>query len=196
VALLVIAAAYWVLSEGLTPVPREVLAGVVVAGIALLLLARLRGRHLLGRALALGLIALITLAEATSTLLLVALLPHAEVVPPTALLRDAAIIWSINVVTFALWYWEIDGGGPVMRRLGPYESKDFLFPQQAQEGNEGSWHPSFIDYLFLAFNHSTAFSPTDTAVLSRRAKVLTMIQALLSLMAIAVLAARAINALP
>jgi hypothetical protein len=201
VALLVIAAAYWVLSESLKVVSREVMLGVVVAGIALILLARLRGRHLLVRSLALGLIAAVTLAEATSMLLLVALLPRREAVPATALLRDAAIIWGINVVTFALWYWEIGGGGPVMRRLRPYQSKDFLFPQQAvrEEENEGSstssWSPDFIDYLFLAFNHSMAFSPTDTAVLSRRAKVLVMIQATLSLMAIAVLAAKAINTL-
>ncbi len=57
------------------------------------------------------------------------------------------------------------------------------------------WSPGFVDYLFLAFNTSTAFSPTDTAVLSQRAKLLTMLQALLSLVIIAVLAARAINSL-
>jgi uncharacterized membrane protein len=110
------------------------------------------------------------------------------------LLRDAALIWIINVVTFALWYWEIDGGGPLMRKVRPHEAKDFLFPQQAW-GEAETWSPRFLDYLFLAFNHSTAFSPTDTAVLSRRAKVLVMIQASLSLMAIAVLIAKAINSL-
>jgi hypothetical protein len=201
VALFVIAAAYWILSESLKVVSREVMLGVVVAGTVLILLARLQGRHLLVRSLAIGLIAAVTLAEATSILLLVALLPRGEAIRAPALLRDAAIIWGINVVTFALWYWEIDGGGPVMRRLGSYQSKDFLFPQRAAGGEENgvpstsSWSPDFIDYLFLAFNHSTAFSPTDTAVLSRRAKVLVMIQATLSLMTIAVLAAKAINTL-
>ena len=143
--------------------------------------------------IALILIGAITLAEVVSTLLLVSILPRAAI-GPTVLLQDAALIWVINVVTFALWYWEIDGGGPLMRKVHPHEAKDFLFPQQAI-GEPENWSPRFLDYLFLAFNHSTAFSPTDTAVLSRRAKVLVMLQALLSLMAIAVLIAKAINSL-
>ena len=98
------------------------------------------------------------------------------------------------MVTFALWYWAIDGGGPGIRHERPYEAKDFLFPQE-QGGKKEHWCPGFVDYLVLAFNHSTAFSPTGTAILSKRAKVLLMIQALLLLMAISVLAARAINAL-
>jgi len=58
-----------------------------------------------------------------------------------------------------------------------------------------TWSPVFLDYLFLAFNTSTAFSPTDTAVLARWAKVMTMLQSILSLAIIAILAARAINML-
>ena len=81
-----------------------------------------------------------------------------------------------------------------MRKVRPHQAKDFLFPQQAV-GEPENWSPRFIVYLFLAFNHSTAFSPTDTAALSQRAKVLVMIQATLSLMAIAVLIAKAINSL-
>ena len=156
-------------------------------------LAISRGRHLLVRPIALVLIGAITIAEVISSLLLVSILPRLHM-DPTGLLRDAALIWVINVVTFALWYWEIDGGGPLMRKMRPHEAKDFLFPQQAI-GESEKWRPRFLDYLFLAFNHSTAFSPTDTAVLSRRAKVLVMIQAALSLMAIAVLIAKAINTL-
>ena len=94
VALLVIAAVYWPISKGLVPIPRWVLSGVVVVGVASMLLARLRGRHVFGRNLGLGLIAAITLAETTSTLLLVALLPRPDVVPATHLLRDAAVIWA------------------------------------------------------------------------------------------------------
>lgn len=51
------------------------------------------------------------------------------------------------------------------------------------------------EYLFLAFNTSTAFSPTDTAVLDRWAKIGSMLQALISLTVLAVLAARAVNVL-
>jgi uncharacterized membrane protein len=111
-------------------------------------------------------------------------------------LRDAALLWVINVVTFAVWYWEVDGGGPAQRRREGYVSEDFLFPQM-NFGNKTAhnWSPGFLDYLFLAFNTSTAFSPTDTAFLSQRVKLLMMVQALLSLVILAVLVSRAINAL-
>jgi uncharacterized membrane protein len=192
-ALLVIVIAYSEISQNLAPLPRFAIPAIVTAGILLIALAITRGRHLLVRPIALTLIGAITLAEIVSTLLLVSILPR-RAIGPTGLLRDAALIWVINVVTFALWYWEIDGGGPLMRKVRPHGAKDFLFPQQAW-GEPEKWSPRFLDYLFLAFNHSTAFSPTDTAVLSRRAKVLVMIQAALSLMAIAVLIAKAINSL-
>ena len=192
-ALLVIVVTYSEISQNLTPLPRFVIPATVTAGILLITLAITRGSHLLVRPIALILIGAITLTELVSTLLLVSILPRGAI-GPVGLLQDAALIWVINVVTFALWYWEIDGGGPLMRKMRPHEAKDFLFPQQAIAEPE-NWSSRFIDYLFLAFNHSTAFSPTDTAVLSRRAKVLVMIQATLSLMAIAVLIAKAINSL-
>jgi uncharacterized membrane protein len=113
------------------------------------------------------------------------------------LLRDAAIIWVANVVTFALWYWTIDAGGPARRHPGRHASTDFAFPQQQldDDGIVEGWSPGFLDYLFLAFNTSTALSPTDTLVFSRHAKVLMMLQATISLVVIAVIAARAVNIL-
>jgi hypothetical protein len=198
VALLVIAGAYGELSDALAPVSQVLLGGVVVAGIVLLFLARLLGLHKFLRPLAFAVISSVTLAEAGSALALAALLPR-QFIPASHLLRDGAIIWGINVVTFALWYWEIDNGGPIARRLNPYESKDFLFPQQTlgeiKEEGSSNWCPGFLDYLFLAFNHSSAFSPTDTAVLSRKAKILVMIQATISLMAVVVIISKAINSL-
>jgi len=75
----------------------------------------------------------------------------------------------------------------------------FLFPQMTLEDKgerDGlAWSPNFVDYLFLAFNTSTAFSPTDTPILSRWAKVLTMLQCTISLTVVIVLAARAVNIL-
>lgn len=116
--------------------------------------------------------------------------------PAPVLLQDAALLWVINIVTFAVWYWEIDGDGPAQRLQEAHASEDPLFPQMNLSGKVTSgWSPGFLDYLFLAFNTSTAFSPTDTAILSRRAKVLTMLQALQSLLILAVLVARAINTL-
>lgn len=102
----------------------------------------------------------------------------------------------MNILAFAVWYWEIDGGGPARRHPGRHSSTDFAFPQQQDDdGLVEGWSPGFVDYLFLAFNTSIAFSPTDTLVLSRRAKLLMMAQALISLVVLAVLAARAINTL-
>ena len=57
------------------------------------------------------------------------------------------------------------------------------------------WSPSYIDYLFVAFNISTAFSPTDTPVLCQWAKMLMMLQATISLSIIGFLAAHAVNIL-
>jgi hypothetical protein len=111
-----------------------------------------------------------------------------------SLLRDAALLWVGNLLTFSLWYWEMDGGGPAHRHATKCGSTDFAFPQHVLGGlDEVAWTPDFLDYVFLAFNTSTAFSPTDTMVLARRAKVLMMWQSIVSLVTIAVLAARAIN---
>jgi uncharacterized membrane protein len=101
------------------------------------------------------------------------------------------------VLVFALWYWKLDAGGPLGRdsSRGKLRSS-FLFPQMMnQGGGDPSWSPNFMDYLFLAFNTNTAFSPTDTAVLARWAKVGMMLQSLISLTIVALLAARAVNIL-
>ena len=160
-----------------------------------LMSAHLGGRHLLARRLALASTALVSVAVAGSAALLVGA-PLGGGTPAPVRLGDSALIWAMNVVTFAVWYWELDGGGPARRRGDRHASEDFLFPQIARGGDEArGWSPGFVDYLFLAFNTSTAFSPTDTAVLSRRAKVLTMAQSLISLAVVAVLIGRAVNTL-
>lgn len=106
------------------------------------------------------------------------------------------MIWGINILVFAIWYWELDCGGPHARHVKRYTSTDFLFPQTAMPGaDETTWSPRFMDYLFQAFNTSAAFSPTDVPILSRRAKGLTMAQATVSLVVVAVLISRAINTL-
>ncbi len=114
-----------------------------------------------------------------------------------SVLVDAVLIWVSNVVTFAVWYWEIDGGGPAERTMEAHASEDFLFPQIDQQGGKRAvgWAPSFLDYLYLAFNTSTAYSPTDTPVLSRRAKILTATQSALSLVVLLVLVGWAVNTL-
>jgi len=110
------------------------------------------------------------------------------------LLRAAGILWVFNILVFALWYFEIDGGGPLKRHLAEPKATDFLFPQYAP-GSNSNWKPQFLDYVFLAFNSSTALSPADTQPLTKKAKVLMMIQAVFSLVVIVLLAARAVNIL-
>jgi len=195
VALLAVGALYAVLSDGLTLGPRAFLLGVVTVLLVPLLTAHLRGSHRLARGLGFGVICLVTVAVVASAFLLVSSTLGGGT-SAAALLRDAALLWIINVATFAVWYWEIDAGGPAQRRRDRHVSEDFLFPQMnVDDKTTRAWSPGFLDYLFLAFNTSTAFSPTDTAVLSQRAKVLMMVQALLSLVILAVLVSRAINAL-
>jgi uncharacterized membrane protein len=193
---LAIGASYIALSEEVTVGPRAWLPGLMTVLVVPLMGAHARGHYRLARRISFVLIVVVTLSVALSVFLLVTTLPGRE---PSALsvLADAALIWMSNVVTFTVWYWEIDGGGPAERRMDLHTSEDFQFPQMAeQDGKEAAgWSPEFLDYLFLAFNTSTAFSPTDTAVLSHRAKVLTMVQSLLSLVIVLVLVGWAINAL-
>ena len=195
VALLAVGALYAVLSEGLTIGPRAFLLAFVAVLLVPLTTAHLRGSHLLARRISFGVIGFVTVAVVVSTVLLVSSALGAGTSAP-ALLSAAVLLWIINVATFSVWYWETDGGGPAQRCREGHRREDFLFPQMNLGGGVArGWSPGFLDYLFLAFNASTAFSPTDTAVLSRRAKVLMMMQALLSLVILAVLVSRAINAL-
>jgi len=195
VALLTVGVLYAVLSEGLSLGPRAFVPALVAVLLVPLMTAHLRGSHRLARRISFGVIGFVTIAVVVSAFLLVSSALRVGTSAP-ALLRDAALLWIINVVTFSVWYWETDGGGPARRRREGHRSEDFLFPQMNLGGGVArGWSPGFLDYLFLAFNTSTAFSPTDTAVLSRRAKVLMMMQALLSLVILAVLVSRAINAL-
>jgi hypothetical protein len=192
---------YAALPEGLAVGPRWLL-GAVVAVLALgTILARQGGYHrtnvLVGHLLS----GTLTVFMLWSLGLLVNALPsHKE--QPVALLRSAAVLWATNVLVFALWYWRLDAGGPHARDLRTaHETGSFLFPQMmldgpAALGSDGRpWSPQFVDYLFLAFNTSTAFSPTDVPVLSRGAKVLVMIQSMISLSIVVILAARAVNVL-
>ena len=108
------------------------------------------------------------------------------------LLVSAVTIWLTNVLVFALWYWELDRGGPGRRAARP-GAGDFRFPQQ--QAGEAMWVPGFVDYLYLSFTNATALSPTDTVPLTARAKLLMMFQALVSLLTLVLVAAHAVNVL-
>ena len=196
VVLLVIGALFLPISDQLTAGPSWLPLVVVAVLLLLVNVAVLRERHDLGRAFALAAVSVMTVAVVLSTIYLVSEL-FLGGVTAAGMLQGSGLIWVANILTFAVWYWEVDGGGPRMRHVDRHETSDFLFPQlQVGDGTSiQGWSPNFLDYLFVAWNASLAYSPTDTLVMSRRVKVLMMIQSLTSLTTIAVLAARAINTL-
>jgi hypothetical protein len=113
-----------------------------------------------------------------------------------SLLATAVGVWTGNVVVFAFIYWQLDRGGPEGRANGWQGWADFTFARgDASDGMPADWQPTFADYLFVAFTTSTAFSPTDTLPLTRRAKMLMLLEALVALVALLIVAARAINTL-
>jgi hypothetical protein len=114
-----------------------------------------------------------------------------------SLLSSSLAIWVTNVLAFALLYWQIDRGGPYSRASRMSAKPDWLFPQAAApEITSPDWRPLFLDYLFLGYNTATAFSPTDVLPLTRRAKMLMMLESTISLLTLVIVAARAVNVLP
>lgn len=203
VALLAVGGLYTALPESLSVGPQWLLICLVSILLVPTILSHRSGLHRLNYLLGHLLSGLVTLFVVFSIGRLVQALPsHAEA--PITLLRSAASLWFTNVLVFASWYWRLDAGGPHKRdqREG-HPTGAFLFPQmtlnhaEKDHSNEkgDAWTPNFVDYLFLAFNTSTALSPTDAPVLSRWAKILVMTQATISLTIIVILAARAINIL-
>ncbi len=194
VGALLIGALYIALPEQLTLGPSWLLLVVEAALLALPLVAvvflRRALAHRVARGLALGLLAVVTVSVVGSVALLVNDLGGFQRGPD--LLRTAATLWGINVLAVAVWYWEIDGNGPMSRLKAGHEAADFQFPQQIG-GNTSGWAPGFVDYLFLAFCSATALSPADTMPLTRRAKLLLMCEAIISLLIIVLLVARAVN---
>lgn len=142
-------------------------------------------------------IAVVSLANAISALLLVrGLLKGTESPDATELLKNGAAIWITNMIAFSLWYWQFDRGGPIERAKATHEYPDFLFPQmQAQDLAPPDWQSSFIDYLYLSFTNATAFSPTDVLPMTVRAKLTMMLQTSVSLCTIALVISRAVNIL-
>src|SRR5580700_907310 len=200
-ALLAVGGLRLALPEQLSVGPDWLLLAVVIAIMIPSLWAHRLGADRLSRALGISTTAIVTLDMVWSLAVLIAALPsHKE--SPRELLFSAAALWVTNILVFASWYWRLDGGGPSAREIhGAHTDGAFLFPQMTLDAatrramGEDHWTPGFIDYLFLAFNTSTAFSPTDVPVLSRWAKVLVMLQSLISLATLVLLAARAINIL-
>ncbi len=149
------------------------------------------------RALALALIAVLSLGTLFSAVLLVDRLVHGQLGGGAPrLLANGAAIWATNVIVFALWFWEFDSGGPAARAQARRTHPDFAFPQmQNPELAEPDWEPAFVDYLYLAFTNATAFSPTDAMPMARWAKLTMLAESAVSLAMATLVIARAINIL-
>jgi uncharacterized membrane protein len=112
------------------------------------------------------------------------------------LLTAGGAIWLTNVIAFALWYWELDRGGPAARAQGDHDVPDFLFVQmQSPELAPAHWEPAFLDYFYLSFTNSTAFSPTDVMPVTPWTKMLMLGQSAISLLTVILVVARAVNIL-
>ena len=148
------------------------------------------------RILSTGVIAVVSAANTASIILLVHLLLNGAHVNAGPLLRAAVHMWVVNVLLFGLWFWQLDGGGPLERPKCLPHNRDFLFPQQTEPLlMAGGWQPMFLDYLYVSFTNAAAFSPTDTLPLSRWAKMLMLVQSAISLTLAVMVVARAVNIL-
>src|SRR5216683_7063146 len=200
-ALFAVAGLYYALPSTLRVGPDWLALALVLALVIPAIVSHRQGKHGMNQIFGYAAISVVTLALVASLVLLVSRLPaHRE--SPAQLLLSAAALWVCNLLVFASWYWRLDAGGPHQRDLhNSHTDGAFLFPQMVldpelrREMGEEQWRPGFVDYLFLAYNTSTAFSPTDVPVLSRWAKILMMLQATISFATIAILGARAVNIL-
>jgi hypothetical protein len=146
------------------------------------------------RWLSLSLIAIVELANLVSLGLLVDAILRGTTASGRELISSAIQIYVTNILVFALWYWELDRGGPGGRLLADHREPDFLFPQMVTpKSAPHGWTPNFVDYLYVSFTNATAFSPTDTMPLTAAAKLLMLVEAVGALLTVAVVAARAIN---
>ena len=200
-AVLAIGAIYLALPHTLVLGPIWLLPTLIVILLAPTVLSHRLGRYSLNRTLGMIINGITTLALIGSVILLVRTLPtHRS--SPLQLLRSGGLLWLTNVIVFALWYWRLDGGGPTVRhKEKKFGSTSFLFPQMQIPQDERAqfacarWRPRFVDYLFVAFTQSSTFGPTDSPLLARWAKVLAMIQILISLTIVVLLISRAIGVL-
>jgi hypothetical protein len=130
-------------------------------------------------------------------LLIFDMIRRAQITDGLHLLSSSIAIWATNVLMFSLLYWQLDRGGPGLRGSATPERPDWIFPaEQAPDGAVRlGWRPQFVDYLFLGFSTATAFSTTDALPLTGRAKIAMMAESTVSLVTLAVVAARAINIL-
>jgi uncharacterized membrane protein len=179
--------------------PRWLLPGVEgVLLAALVIVAPTRAtKHSVGRRrFALAVIGFVSVANVVSLGLLVHYLINGGKAGGRALILSGAAVWATNVLLFAVWFWEMDRGGPVNRFLNPKTLPDFQFPQMENpQFAPPGWRPGFLDYLYTSLTNAMAFSPTDTMPLTQTAKIVMGIQSIAAILTIGLVIARAVNIL-
>jgi uncharacterized membrane protein len=183
------------LSARLSVGPKLIVAaaeGLLLIALTVFTLQKPRIALRLRRMLAILLIAIISLANISSLVLIINDLLGSRVITGKELLLSGLAIYLTNIIIFGLWYWELDDpkqGGKGDNII----SGDFLFPQMTI--NRQDWSPTFFDYLYISITNASAFSPTDSLPLTHRIKLLMTLQSLTSLVTVALVAARAVNIL-
>lgn len=172
------------------------LEGALLLGLFVSTPRQLEHEHPRRRRIAFGLIAFVSAANIYSLFALAHSLLHRNVTSGRELIGSGVLIWLTNFLIFALWYWELDRGGPGSRAAGHDGPPDFLFPQMNDDAIlPRNWRPNFVDYLYVSLTNAAAFSPTDTMPLSRVAKSVMGVQSLVSLVTIGLIISRAVNIL-
>ncbi len=177
------------------------LVSIVPEAVLLVALAWSRPHHALvqrgqRRTVALTLFGIISVTNAFALGALIGSLVSGNEKSGAQLLLKAVTIWSTNVLIFGLWYWALDQGGPVRRVQPNPPPHDFQFPQDENPKlAEPGWRTHLVDYVYVSFTNSIAFSPTDAMPLTRRAKLLMLIESSVSAMTVLLVAARAVNIL-
>jgi hypothetical protein len=198
IAILVVAVLYPLIPSQLSLGPAILFPIVAVLGVLPLTIADALGlEHPWQRPLALTLLGLTAAANGTSIALLVhELIARSTDMSGRELLGGALTVWVANVIVFALWYWELDRGGPRRREADGGDTPDFLFPQMTDAKDiMPGWQPAFSDYLYTSSTNATAFSPTDTMPITGWAKLLMSAQSLSSFVLVVLVTARAVNIL-
>ena len=112
------------------------------------------------------------------------------------LLASGGAIWLSNIITFGLWYWDLDRGGAAARARGSGRPPAFVFPEMTYAEYVGpGWYPKFLDYFHLSFTTAMAFSPTDVSAIKPWAKLMMMAEEVISLLVAILVVSRAVNIL-
>lgn len=188
----------WYINRDLTYGPHNFIVATEIAlALSIGLTARQRHRRVkvLYRFLSTGLLAIISLANIASFLLVARLLiGNSEGLSGRSLLAAALAIFLTNIIVFALWYWEIDSPGLTGSKWSKND-QDFQFTQQDLQKDFPTWQPGFVDYLYLSITNAINFAPADVRPITHQAKLLMGVQALVSVFTLALVLARSISIL-